>query len=334
MKSNWRQKDMNDLISIIVPVYKVEKELPKCLDSILTQTYSKLEILLIDDGSPDRCPEICEEYARKDDRIKVFHKVNGGLSSARNYGLDRCTGEYIAFVDSDDWITPDFIETLWRNLKKENADLSIVGYALAWESGEKMPYSDEKEYLVFDKEQAIREMMIQQRFQCMVCIKLHKKELFKEVRFPEGKLFEDAAITLDIFKQCERVVFCGKPLYMYYQRAESIVNSGFGKKKLDMLKYSEGMIEYSNENNKIYDIEAHTFYLQAALMLILQAYNDPDNSDSQYAMKYIYGEIKKYKKYIFHNPYIQTRRKIVMLAILMKVSPKIINKLWKVKVNH
>ena len=121
---------------------------------------------------------------------------------------------------------------------------------------------------------------------------------------------------------------------MYYQRAESIVNSGFGKKKLDMLKYSEGMIEYSNENNKIYDIEAHTFYLQAALMLILQAYNDPDNSDSQYAMKYIYGEIKKYKKYIFHNPYIQTRRKIVMLAILMKVSPKIINKLWKVKVNH
>ena len=119
-----------DKVSIIVPIYKVEKELDRCVRSLLGQTYKNIEIILINDGSPDSCPQLCEKYARKDRRIKVVHKENGGLSSARNRGLEVAEGQYISFVDGDDWVEPDFIEALINNLKREKADISIIGYTM------------------------------------------------------------------------------------------------------------------------------------------------------------------------------------------------------------
>ena len=135
-----------DKVSIIVPIYKVEKELDRCVRSLLGQTYKNIEIILINDGSPDSCPQLCEKYARKDRRIKVVHKENGGLSSARNRGLEVAEGQYISFVDGDDWVEPDFIEALINNLKREKADISIIGYTMIWDNGNSRRFSNDDQY--------------------------------------------------------------------------------------------------------------------------------------------------------------------------------------------
>ena len=324
----------NKLVSIIVPVYGVEKELPRCLDSLLDQTYKNIEILLVDDGSPDQCPQICDFYGEKDQRVRVFHKKNGGLSAARNYALERVTGEYISFVDGDDWVEKDFIEILVHDLEVHHADISIIGYALAWENGKCLNQTSENVYEVLDREQAIRELFIQQKFQCMSCTKLYKKSLFDSVRFPEGKLFEDIAVSLDLFRQCSSVVVNGTSKYMYYQRANSIVNSKMNEDKLVMLEFVGKMVEYAKTQGGMYIIEAEAFYLKSALMLILQAYNSPQDGEVIRLTNILKEEIKKHKKYIFRNPYIEKRRRIVLRAILIGVSPKLINKLWKVKVSQ
>lgn len=325
---------MDTLVSVIVPVYKVEKELIRCLDSILRQTYKNLEILLVDDGSPDQCPDICDLYGQRDDRIKVFHKENGGLSSARNYALDRTNGKYIAFVDSDDWIEEDFIESLLSNIEKENADISIMGYRMIWDSGKTLSYTRGDEYEVFDKNQAIRELFKQTKFQSMVCTNMYKREIFEEIRFPEGKVFEDTAISLETFKLCDRVVYCGEQKYMYYQREGTIFNSRFDVKKLAMLDYIQNMLNYSAQQGGIYNTEGEAFYLKSSLMLILQAYGFLEKPDVREAVKFLETEIRKHKKYILFNPYIETRRKIVLVAILLHVSPKLINRLWEAKVKR
>lgn len=219
-------------VSIIVPVYKVEKFLERCVESIIKQTYQNIEIILIDDESPDECPKMCDQYEIKDNRIKVIHKKNGGLSDARNAGLDIASGEYIAFVDSDDWIESDFIETLYMNAEREKADISVVGYQLIWEDGRIRRFSRDEEYYVFDRENAIRELLKQQKFQCMVCQKMYRKQIFETIRFPVGKIYEDVAIGLSTFLKAERVVVSGKVKYNYFQRSDSIVNAKFDKRKL------------------------------------------------------------------------------------------------------
>lgn len=324
----------NKLVSIIVPAYGVEKELPRCLDSLLNQTYKNIEILLVDDGSPDQCPQICDTYGEKDQRVRVFHKENGGLSSARNYALDRVSGDYISFVDGDDWVTKDFIEVLVHDLETNHADMSIIGYSLAWENGKYLSQTPEHVYEVLDGDQAMRELFIQRKFQCMSWTKLYKRELFHSVRFPDGKLFEDIAVSIDLFRQCSTIVVNGTSKYMYYQRPNSIVNSQMNENKLVMLDFVEEMVEYARKQGGIYIREAESFYLKSALMLILQAYNSPQDEEVRRLTKILKGEIQKHKKYIFRNPYIERRRKIVLRAILMGVSPRLINKLWKVKVSQ
>ena len=141
-----------DIVSIIVPVYKVENEIDRCIQSILNQTYTSIEIILVDDGSPDKCPQICDKYAKQDKRIKVIHKENGGLSDARNVGLDMAKGEYIAFIDSDDWVEDSFIEQLLTNLISTNSDISICGYTLVNENNQKRHYSARKDLEILENE--------------------------------------------------------------------------------------------------------------------------------------------------------------------------------------
>ena len=318
------------LVSIIVPVYNVEKQLVHCVDSILKQTYKNIEILLIDDGSPDNCSAICDSYTKEDTRIKTFHKKNGGLSSARNYGLDRAKGDYISFIDSDDWVDQDFIEIMVNNLEKEKSDISIIGYKLVWDSGKIINSSNKNDYEIYDQSTAIHELLVQKKFQCMACTKLYKKELFNHIRFPEGKLFEDIAISLPLFKKCSRVVLSGQQKYYYYQRDGSIVNSAFDYRKMVILEYCRDIINFSKECGGTYDKEANAFYLKAMLMLILNIYDTTNNSYIE-ERKILSKEIKKCRKYILFNPYLEARRQAVLWAILMKVSPKLLNKLWRIR---
>lgn len=212
----------NKLISVIVPVYKVEKYLNRCIDSIIKQTYHNLEILLVDDGSPDNSGKICDEYAKKDERIKVIHKPNGGLSDARNYALEIAKGEYIGFVDSDDYIKEDMFQTLYDLCEENNADISIVSFYEMVEN-RVIAVRDSGQLQVMDKIEAIKELLIDTKIQSYAWNKLFKKDLFVGLRFPTGKNFEDIATTLILFEKCNKIVRLEEPKYYYVRRNDSIV---------------------------------------------------------------------------------------------------------------
>jgi len=213
---------MEELISIIVPVYNVEKYLQKCVDSIINQTYKTLEIILVDDGSKDNSGKICDELEKMDNRIKVIHKQNGGLSDARNAGIKIAKGKYIGFVDSDDYIARDMFETLYGLSKKHNADVSIVSYYEVY-NGKIISARDSKDLEVFDKIEALKEVLIDRRIQSYAWNKLFKRELFENIEFPTNKNFEDIATTLLLFEQSNTVVLLEDPKYYYLRRDDSIV---------------------------------------------------------------------------------------------------------------
>lgn len=216
----------NDLISVIVPVYNVEKYLNRAVDSILAQTYQKLEIILVDDGSTDRSGAICDAYAEKDSRIKVIHKPNGGPSEARNVGIRASAGVFIGFVDSDDYIEPDMYEFLYNNLIRENADVSICGIFSVYNNKvEKIP---SPEYFVLDSKEAIQITLEAEKFSVTSVNRLYRKQLFDSVLFPEDKIMaEDAILNVDILLLCDKVVFSTVPKYYYYHRSNSLTTSAF-----------------------------------------------------------------------------------------------------------
>ena len=218
-------------ISVIVPIYKVESYLPKCLDSIVNQTYRNLEIILVDDGSPDNCGAICDEYAARDDRIIVIHKSNGGLSFARNVGLDTATGDYIGFVDSDDWIEPNMYEYLLHGIQKQGADIAVCGifeelpdrcFCRKWDKAE-----------VFDTEAGLEQLFLRKKYSHSVWDKLYRYSLFEGIRFPEGRNFEDIATTHRVFERAKAVQLLPEAKYHYLQRRDSIMGDGSLRNRVD-----------------------------------------------------------------------------------------------------
>ncbi len=217
-------KKSEDLVSVIVPIYKVEPYLERCLDSIIRQTYTNLEIILVDDGSPDGCGAICDRYKEKDSRIIVIHKENGGLSSARNAGLDICTGEYISFVDSDDYIEPDMIEVMVRAMIETGADISICGIFDEYLSKENSIRLSSKKKEIFSKEEIIK-MQLTNKESFSVCNKVYRREIWIEVRFSEGQFYEDMDISSIVMSFAGSIVHVGKPLYHYVHREHSITTA-------------------------------------------------------------------------------------------------------------
>lgn len=226
---------MSDLISIIVPVYNVEKYLEKCVKSVIDQTYKNLEIILVDDGAKDNSGKMCDELAKLDSRIKVIHKENGGLSDARNFGLREAKGDYIGFVDSDDYIANDMYETLYNTIKDNNADISIVSFYEMYK-GKVIGVRDSGNLEVLSKLDAMKELLIDTKIQSYAWNKLFKKELFYDLKFPTGKNFEDIATTLLLFEKCDRVALLEKPKYYYLRRDDSIVGVRNSKTYTDYLE--------------------------------------------------------------------------------------------------
>lgn len=214
---------MSSLISIIVPVYKTEPYLRKCLDSIVQQTYKNLEIILVDDGSPDNCGKISDAYAALDPRIKVIHQQNEGLSAARNAALKIASGEYIGFVDSDDWIDADMFEMLYDGVLKYRAQIAICG--CYYVKGNKYREEREKDITLYGREEALHHLILNETFTNHVWNKLFKKELFEGVYFPYGRTFEDIATTYKLFEKAEKVVFLNSSKYYYLQRDDSIIGA-------------------------------------------------------------------------------------------------------------
>lgn len=218
-------------ISVIMPVYKVEQYLNRCVKSVLQQSYTNLEILLVDDGSPDGCGAMCDQWAVKEPRIRVIHKENGGLSDARNAGLDAATGEYIVFIDSDDYIAADMIQNLYRALKENDADMSICNFCYVDENGTFLPKENQASPMkdeVFTGPEAIaRESDYAHKgwYYIFTWNKLYKRSLFDELRFPKGKLSEDDHTTHKVFQQCKRIATISYVGYYYVQRSGSIIHN-------------------------------------------------------------------------------------------------------------
>lgn len=218
------------MISVIVPVYKVEPYLRQCVDSILNQTYRDIEVLLIDDGSPDRCGEICDEYARKDKRVRVFHTENKGLSAARNLGLREAKGEYIGFVDSDDWIEPDMYEVLLTRLEENGADISVCG--VWYEYKETRQNSRNIKDTIYADVEIMRAFLFQ-KLSNTSWNKLYKKELWTDIWFPDGHVQEDVVTICEVCYHSHVVLSCSDNLYHYRQREGSIVHINSMKNLMD-----------------------------------------------------------------------------------------------------
>ena len=226
---------METAISVIVPVYRVEKYLPACIDSILNQTFTDFELILVDDGSPDRCPEICDEVARRDARVRVIHQANAGLSAARNAGIEIAHGEWLGFVDSDDYIAPQFYEKLYQTAQRTDADCVMCSVQNVDESGKLI---DSALMRVADEVKTGQEVL--QKIgrddvtpYLTAWNKLYRRKLFNTLRYPSGRQNEDVFVFAELFCQVQRAVCVAEPLYFYRKRIGSIMNSVVTLRNLD-----------------------------------------------------------------------------------------------------
>ena len=279
---------MNELISVIVPIYNVEEYLPNCIESILRQTYKHLEIVLVDDGSPDRCGEICEEYAKKDDRIRVIHKENGGLSDARNKGMSIATGKYFTFIDSDDYISEDYVEYLYKLLKEHDADISVCDLIMT-SSMKETEQKDSKSVFKYSVDEALEAMLYAKVFSTSADAKLYKRELFEGVEYPIGKYMEDLFTTYRLICKSKRIV-CGKRVcYYYYHREGSITQSVFSEKHLHRFEALKTMYETEIKNRSEIVQKAYRSMMVSSMAALLA--KQPPKSDR---IDEIWREVKKY----------------------------------------
>lgn len=224
-------------ISVIVPVYNVEAYLHRCVDSILNQTYRNLEIILVDDGSADQSGAICDEYARQDSRVVAIHQENGGLSAARNTGIDHAKGKYLSFVDSDDFLDERMLEVLYRDLQAAGAEVSAIEYQTFEREDELKQEQSLPQMQTMTGAEAIRRVLILDGIQDFAWNKLYKKSLFEKIRYPEGRVFEDLGTTYRLLECCKTVAYRPAELYFYYQRPDSILHRKslkFYRDKYDM----------------------------------------------------------------------------------------------------
>ncbi len=238
-------------LSVIVPVYKVEKYLSRCIESILNQTFTDYELILIDDGSPDNCPQICDEWAKKDERIKVIHKENGGVALARNIGLDIMVGKYVTFIDSDDFIHDQMFSFMMSAIEKNDADIAVCSYTKTNKSI--TPIEISNQYITLNNIESVSMLYDSKHSIAFITPwgKIIRSKLFCDIRFPVGKFVEDEFTTYKIFYNSKKTIFTEDKFYFYYTNTESFVQSAFSEKNLDALEAFKERILYFEQKNEV-----------------------------------------------------------------------------------
>ena len=311
---------MDSLISVIVPVYNVEAYLAECVHSILNQTYEHWELILVDDGSKDASGQLCEEFARTDSRIRVLHKPNGGLSSARNAGIDVASGEYLAFVDSDDWIEPEGLQWMLERAVESGAPMVCAGrYDYESATGEKTlglcPERDE----VISGEEFVRRMFIWDHFDSAACDKLYRAELFAEYRYPDGKICEDVALTYQIALKAGQVALLAKPFYNYRHRPQSITTASVTEKTFHLTEHTAYIYPWICQEYPAMAREAEFLRVRSLVYpLILLEISDADTRkrfSGQY--QFLRRELRKHIGFIVHSSLYSKRDKLeaVLLSL-------------------
>lgn len=308
------------LINIIVPIYNVEKYLDKCVKSILKQTYTNIRVILVDDGSSDKCPEMCEEYAHEDSRIVVIHRKNGGLSAARNSGLEAIfgsklydVGQYVAFIDSDDYVAEDYIEFLYKLIDYNHADIAQCGHYINFSEKRKVDKNSEHKTIILNKEQALASLCYNGIWDVTAWNKLYKVNVLRDVRYPEGRCYEDTATCYLIADRAERFVVNMEPKYYYVQRYSSIANGNNWKEyKYQFIEIGDQFADWIETN---YSQLADVSYVKRVFVR-LSTLSQMVNSD--YYDERV-PEIRKlvlnYKKSVLKNPKVSKRDKIGVIAL-------------------
>ena len=306
---------MNPLISVIVPIYNVEKYLQECIDSIINQTYKNLEIILVDDGSPDSCGNICDNYARKDNRVVVIHKENGGLSSARNAGLEVCSGKYISFIDSDDYVSEFFIEILYKAAELYNCDV-VTGtgakefYVGATERPTLAQSIDDCSMIEIEPKRAL-ELMLYRKLPNGAPFRLYKKYIFDEIRFPVGYVYEDIATIHKTFIKAKKMSVVNADIYAYRVRKDSIIRMQFDKRKMVVIPitqqlHEEVCVAYPELETAV----SNRCFAQCYHVLLQIPLNNKEY------MKRIWKELKKYRGAVIKDHNLLARKKDKVGAII------------------
>ena len=298
-------------VSIIVPVYKVEKYLEKCLDSIAAQTYTNIEVILVDDGSPDTCGSICDQYAERNPIFKVIHQDNQGQAGARNNAVRVATGEFITFIDSDDYVEKDYIEYLVDLQKKYNADVSIGGFLYLYEGKKADIRSDNEEVSLMTPEEALIRMNYTQGFGATACMKLMRKSLVIRHPFPAGKIYEDLATMYLIIGDANRVVFGNKKKYIWLQREGSTTRMSFDERQMAGIEAAADQLVYMEKHYPNAVPAAKARYMAKVVEIMSLALHSKNSKD-------MYGRLKNeliYYKAVTNDPNVKRSLKIRMKSI-------------------
>ncbi len=321
------------LISVIIPVYNVVKYIDKCMESVLNQSYSNLEIILVDDGSTDGSGELCDKYQRNDERVKVIHKSNGGVSSTRNMALDIIKGDYICFADSDDHMAPDMIEKLVNAVTTYDCDITICGFYIERDGELSMEDPDEREVLFFTRDEALDELIDDRRVFNYLWDKIYVKSLFDDIRFPIGRNYEDEAIMYKVFSKATRICKIPDRLYYYNKRTGSISDHRSDNKKwysncIDMLTAKLERHQFSQNGNNRY-LEQKS--MSSLISTVYEAIK----------LSHLYSEASRYKQYmnflkinnksIKQNPYINKKEKKLLFFYQNKVAYSLYSLFQKIR---
>lgn len=305
---------MKDLVSIIVPVYNVEEWLDECVESLVNQTYNNIEIILVDDGSTDKSGIKCDEWSLKDDRIRVVHKKNGGLSSARNAGLDVFRGDYVTFIDSDDYIEDVSIETMLREIKEQDVD--IVRCAMNQVIGEEIVDKRDMDYeKKYSKEELLKGYYYYNDGMCgSVCDKLFKSHFFNDLRFPEGLNSEDYFVLFEIYLNANGMYYDNKCFYNYRLRENSIcTTSEITEHTFDKIKISDEIYRLTEKNISEYNFHAKAFQMLSRFFVYTEVLSEGHQWDNKKKWK---KELRENKKTIIHNKNVGIKVRIQYFAFI------------------
>lgn len=311
---------MNNVISVIIPIYNVEKYIDNCIVSIVNQTYTNLEIILVDDGSPDNCPEICDNWASRDNRIKVIHKENGGLSDARNAGLAVATGDFIAFVDSDDWIDTQMYQVLYNSIINTNSDIASCGAKRVWLDGrascELINITND---YVLENEDIMKALITSNGLLQVVWNKLYRKKIIEDIKFPVGLIHEDEFWSWRAIARAGRVVVIKESFYNYLQRDDSIMGAGFSTNSLLVIQAKserQSFIEEFMPNLTDLGRKDLNFTCMHIAISILQTMKYKES------IYYLYKLKKIIKKYPLKKEFLHT------LPFKQKIHLQLLRKFW------
>lgn len=301
------------LVSVIIPVYNVSAYLPRCLDSVISQTYENIEIILVDDGSADDSGKICDEYAGQDERIKVFHQENGGQALARNNAIKNANGSYILYADSDDILTTDHVEYFVALSNKYNADLVQCEMIKFRDEGQILTFEQQKEIdeELYNAQKALKQFSYQRKFTASPVGKLIKKELMDGLEFPVGVGYEDMAVMFRLIGAAEKLVYSSKVCYYYRQHQNSTMHTKFSDKKVDRIRIAEQFFDYIKQNYPDNIVAAHTRYDLAQLQLLMEL---PFGREYRDIKKMAYSNLKKTRKVMLRDKEAPNRLKLMVRA--------------------